>query len=59
MTAKKQNRCVVNPLLTQPEWARATDEHLRPRRIANDSEASAASYRHIRVVPMVRRIQRR
>ena len=59
MTAKKQNRCAVNPLLSHPEWVRATDGHLRPRRIANDSEASAASYRRIRVVPMVRRIQRR
>ena len=55
MNVKKEKRCELNPLPARCGLARATDEHLRPRRIANDSGPSAASYRRMRVVPMVRR----
>jgi hypothetical protein len=59
MNVKKEKRCALNPLPARSGLARAADEHLRPRRIANDSEPSAASYRRIRGVPMVRRTERR
>ena len=59
MNAHKEKRCALNPLPAQRRLATATDEHMRPRRIANDSEPSAVSYRSVRVVPMVRRTSRR
>ena len=59
MNVTKEMYCAVNPLRPLRGLPSATGAHLRPRRIANDSGSSAASYRRIRVVPMVRRTARR
>ena len=59
MNVTREMYCAVNPLRPLGGGPSAMSAHLRPRRIENDSGASAASYRRIRVVPMVRRTARR
>ena len=59
MNVNREMLCAFNPLRPLRHLTSATCAHLRPRRIANDSGPSAASYRRMRVVPMVRRTARR
>ena len=51
MNAHKEKRCALNPFAGAASTGdRNVHEHMRPRRIANDSEPSAVSYRSVRVV---------